>query len=462
MKLYFSFIISLIVLLNIGPVTATKWVCGYYPGYQRNLYPAEEINFENLTHLIVGRIEPRADGTLTKHFDIDDVNGPAMARDLAIRAHNAGKFALLMIGGAGCTTWSEAASSAIRETFVANLIAAMKDYGFDGLDIDWEPIAKIDYPNLKALSEELKAAEPGMILTIPLPWVRSTGSPVDTFFSDIASIFDQVNLMTYSMAGNWSGWKSWHTSALSGEAPNTPSSVKTTVQKYLDAGIPAQKLGIGFGFYGTCWSGVTGPGQEGGTILAGDNVMNYTNIIKYYYAETAKVWDDEAQVPYLSFDTATGPQGCTFVSYDDPESIKLKGEYVHEMGLGGAIIWTINEGYIAENPVGNRNPPLEAVGKSILDTNTGTIDKKKSKHFNTEKPVLNVYDNRIILTFPIKADISISLFTINGKMVDLLYKGRSAPGINTFLITEGNVSTGVYCIKADINSHNLTKLFFRK
>ncbi len=341
------------------------WISGYYVGYQRGLYPPEEVDFEAMTHVVVGRITPNQDGSLTTNFDIDDVNGPAMAIDMSDRAHSAGIKAILMVGGAGENDWSSAASDNNRAAFVGNLIDVMDEYDYDGLDIDWEPIAEVDYPNVLALAEDLRAARPGIILTIPLGWINGNWGTVDPFYATIEPQFDQINLMTYAMAGEWQGWQSWHGSALTGHTATTPSSIESSIDGYLDAGIPAAKLGIGLGFFGGCWVGVDGPLQDGGSHTANDNTMSYTNIMADYYAAEDVVWDSSAQVPYLSFDAPVGPQGCTFVTYDDPESIAAKGEYVLDAGLGGAIIWTINQGYIADNAPGNRNPLLEATAASM-------------------------------------------------------------------------------------------------
>ncbi|MCP4602353.1 MAG: glycoside hydrolase family 18 protein [Proteobacteria bacterium] len=350
---------------------AQKWVSGYYVGYQTKLYPPEKIDFSAITHLIVGRVTPNKDGTLKTTFDIDAVKGPAMARDLAKRTYAAGKIPILMVGGAGERGWSRAASDANRATFVTNLIRVMNDLGFSGLDLDWEPISNEDKPKLKALAEDLRAVAPKIVLTLPVGWLGSNVHQADTYFRDIAPLFDQINIMTYSMAGSWTGWKSWHSSALKGESATTPSSIQSNVRAYVNAGIPASKLGIGIAFYGCCWNGASGPRQDVGKQIASDNAMSYTNIMKHYFNKTNRHWDSEASTPYLSFKSPTGPKGCTFISYDDPESIAKKGEYIHDMGLGGAIIWTINQGYIASNPVGSRNPPLDAAKQSILLLDTG-------------------------------------------------------------------------------------------
>ena len=58
------------------------------------------------------------------------------------------------------------------------------------------------------------------------------------------------------------GWLSWHHSPLFGEAPSHPTSIASTVQAYLNAGVPRAKLGIGVGLYGLFYNNpVTGPRQ---------------------------------------------------------------------------------------------------------------------------------------------------------------------------------------------------------
>ena len=165
------------------------------------------------------------------------------------------------------------------------------------------------------------------------------------------------------------GWQSWHSSALYGETPTTPTSIDSTVERYLDAGVPAAKLGIGIGFFGACYTPpVTGPKQDlrGGTVAASDNDMSYHNIMTRYYADAARIWDDEAKSPYLTFATATGPLGCGFISYDDAQSIGERAAYVDSRGLGGAIVWTINQGYLPDAPAGSRDPLMDALRTTFL------------------------------------------------------------------------------------------------
>lgn len=353
------------------PPSTGRWISGYYVGYQRSLYPETQVDFSVLTHVFVGPILPTSNGGVLTHFDIDNTNGPIMARNLSSRAHQFGRKAVLMLGGAGThTEMVSAASSANRATFVANLISTMDTLGYDGIDVDWEPIDAVDRAPLLALLQDLRAARPGMILTIPVGWVNTNfpGS-VDSWYATVAGVVDQMNLMTYDMAGPYSGWVTWHSSALFDNQPNHPSSVASSAQLYRNVGVPPAKLGIGIGFFGTCWRGATGPRQtigSGVSLVAGDNTMSYTNIMASYYDATKRVWDDLAKVPYLSFTTAKGPQQCNFISYDDEQSIAEKGAHVKANGLGGAIIWTIGQGHLPNAPAGSQDPLLTAAYNAIV------------------------------------------------------------------------------------------------
>jgi chitinase len=347
------------------PPPGARWLAGYWVGYQRAIHPETEVDFSILTHVFAGAVLPNADGTLQTHFYLDAVNGPAAARTLATRAHQAGRKAILMLGGAGThDAMASAASGANRAAFVANLVRTMDELGYDGVDVDWEPITAADRPNVLALLQALRAARPSMLLTIPVGWVNTNfPGEVDAWYAQVAGVVDQLNVMTYSMAGPYGGWASWHTSALSGHKGNTPSSVQSSAARYLAVGVPAAKLGIGLPFYGACWRGATGPDQTvpGMSIVAEDNTMSYRNI-RANYGFAARLWDATAQAAYLSYAAPTGPQGCQFVTYEDEQSIAAKGAYVKSAGLGGAIVWTINQGHLGAG----QDPLLRAAYQAIV------------------------------------------------------------------------------------------------
>ncbi len=359
-----------------APPAAGRWVMGYYVGYERGLQTPAQIDFSGLTHLMVGRVTPNANATITKTFDIDATNGPIWPQQAVNAAHAASRKAILMVGGAGeVNGWRGAASPANRAVFVANLLATVDQFGADGLDLDWEPIATQDHTNLLALAQALRAARPNLLLTMPVEWINTNlqwnpRPPGEVaFLQAIAPSLDRISAMTYDMGADYEGWSSWFTSPLSGHSASTPSSVSSSIQYYLDAGVPAAKLGMGFGFFGNCYSGPTYPGQAlaQGDLVASDGAMSYRNVVASYRpGMTLEILSDWTQ-SYLWSNTPVGPKGCTYVTWESPDSVATKSFHARGKNLGGAIVWTISQGHIPTNAAGLRDPLLAAIKQHYLD-----------------------------------------------------------------------------------------------
>jgi chitinase len=379
------------------PATNPIWVMGYYIGYHRALQPPDKVDYSAMTHIILGPAIPTTSGAWETHFYVGDVEGPAWAKETVQRAHAADIKAILMLGGAGQVDGFLATSNpAVRAAFVRNLKAIVEEYGFDGVDLDWEPIGPGDRTTALALMEALQA--PGAlprgsyIYTLPVGWNNMNwDNMADPFFGEIAAYFDRVSPMTYSMMWIGDGWQSWHTGALYGETPNAPSSIDDTVQALRAAGIPPSKIGIGIGFYGDAvengaWTSsgwrhldppaipsyVTGPHQSTDHAFwrHGDNALSYSNIMRYLHSGTAYRWDEVARVPYLSFSAPesvaipgyTTDMRASFVTYDNEQSIAEKGSYARRNGLGGVMIWAISEGYLGNwKTSGEPDPLMKAV-----------------------------------------------------------------------------------------------------
>ncbi|WP_426749627.1 glycosyl hydrolase family 18 protein [Myxococcus sp. Y35] len=358
--------VATVTVQSTPPPPGGKWVSGYYTGWNADLYPPEKVDFSALTHILVGRVTPNPDGTVNTQFD--NSNGPAIARTLATRAHAAGRKALIMVGGAGeHHGWVGAASNANRARFVQNLLNAMDTFGYDGLDIDWEPVEPADKPSLLALIQALRAARPQMLLTMPIGWVNSNfPEDADPWFANLVPYLDQMNVMTYEMTGPWGGWLSWYTSALTGESGYHPTSVSASLHAWANAGIPKTKLGMGIPFYGMAWRNITGPYQpytHWSDYVGSDNSFPYSKILQLS-ATGVHHWDAAAQASYVTFDVPVEDGTVRWISYDSPQAIAAKGAFAHDNGFGGTIIWTINQG--CTDPATGANPLLDAVKDAFL------------------------------------------------------------------------------------------------
>jgi chitinase len=264
------------------------------------------------------------------------------------------------VGGYGAEGFSDIADdSAKRATFVANVIAWVKDYDLDGIDIDWEyPVGPewgqtiksrpSDRANYIVLLKDLRSALDTLSTTTGKEhYTLSVAVPASNWYPKVndvvavSKIVDTLKLMAYDYYGGWSG-TTGHNANLSNN-PDDPEwggwSTEQAVQAYLDAFVPAKKISMGFGFYGKAWSGVSAGDNHGlfqpyKSLPYDQGTISYSQIKKLLEPGSGytRYWDETAQAPYLY-------NGDTFISYTDEEAIQVICQYVKDMGLGGVFNW---------------------------------------------------------------------------------------------------------------------------
>ncbi len=389
--------VILLCVCLVARAQETIWVCGYLPGWTQKSsvmgggrLPLDEIDYDALTHIMHFSVVPKTDGSLD--YDVSALS-PDRIADAVAAAHAHDKPILLTVGGWGTYTgFSGAIQPATRGTLVANLVQAMEDNGYDGLDIDMEPIEDSDKDDYKAFINELHTQLQGKatpLLSRPLLTAAVMTDDVN-WFAELQDKFDQMNLMTYQMSGAWPGWVTWHSGPLYNGGATFPDGVTPLpcadglVDSFIAAGASQGKVGIGIGFFGRLWKagdgtstgGATEPRQSWTTAPTTEDVLYYA-IMESYYEEQYYRWDDAAQNAYLSMDLA-GSAADRFLSYEDESTCRKKIEYVFNKGIGGAIIWELSAGYLEGAPAGQRDPLLQAV-KSAVAQNSPVYYPKKSR-----------------------------------------------------------------------------------
>ena len=69
----------------------------------------------------------------------------ANSTDIISRAHTAGRKVLISIGGGDTARgFQGATTSANLPRFITNIVSLMSSRGYDGVDIDWEPLQSVD------------------------------------------------------------------------------------------------------------------------------------------------------------------------------------------------------------------------------------------------------------------------------------------------------------------------------
>lgn len=226
---------------------------------------------------------------------------------------------------------------------------------FDGIDIDWEyPVGggldtmhtdPADAENFVLLLAEFRRqyaeiGRPDLLLTAALPGPAQAAQ----FNIDQGHAYlDWVALMTYDLRGDWHPVTGHHTNLYNSDLDPAPPaerlSADTTVKVYRDRfGVPAEKLLLGAAFYGKGWRGA-GPRQNGlfqpGQPL-GEYAGNYHYLIERMQRGFTRHWDESAQAPWLYH-----PGEQIFITYDDPQSLAAKAEYIKQNGLGGVMFWEL-------------------------------------------------------------------------------------------------------------------------
>lgn len=254
---------------------------------------------------------------------------------------------LLSIGGWTYSTNFPAAAStdATRSLFASTAVTLLKDWGFDGIDIDWEyPASATDAQNmvllLQAIRQELDnyAAQyaPGyhFLLTVASPAGPSNYNVME--LGAMSQYLDFFNLMAYDYAGSWDT-DSGHQANLypNPQNPNaTPFSTDAAISSYVAAGVPASKIVLGMPIYGRSFESTSGIGQPFSGVGSGsweDGVWDYKVLPK---AGATEEYDSVAGATY-SYDASSEE----LISYDTADMVSSKVSYLQSKGLGGSMFW---------------------------------------------------------------------------------------------------------------------------
>jgi chitinase len=350
---------------------ADLWCTAYYPGWEQGTMPASSIDFGAVTHIIHFSLVPNSDATFNS-----SANGvtPANSLDIVSHAHGAGKQVLVCVGGADSQSgFQGATSSANRGAFITNLVNFMSARGYDGIDIDWEPLDpsdSIQYTNfVKGLRTALNAINPRPLLTAAI----ATPPTPPSLIASVQSQFDQINLMTYDLSGPYPGWVTWFNAPIYDGGYTFPStgglipSADGMVNSVTAAGVAPGKLGIGIAFYAWIWSGGTGTSTGGAalprqawTTAPGTTQLSYNTIISTYFQSNLYHWDTAAQAAYLSIDNS-GSSNDKFISYDDQRTCQSKVSYARNRHLGGVMIWELAQ----DHNTGQPDPLLQSIKQAL-------------------------------------------------------------------------------------------------
>lgn len=400
-------------------------VVGYYPEWAtwgRNYQPAD-IPASKMTHVVYSFAKIDANNQIALFDEWAALNkdfGPAgpdqydglLGQFRLMKLNNPNVKTSIAVGG-----WSlsqqfptMASTQANRTTFINSSVNFIRQYNFDGVDLDWEyPVSgNTEYPpvgagpadkhNFTLLCQELRAAldiagtQDGKHYSLSAA-LGASHSVIDNYeLAPVAQALDWVSAMTYDYHGAFDPMTN-HQSALYPDPSRvgTPgyeprNNLSWATDEFLARGVPADKLMLGLALYGRNWAGV-GPTNNGlGQPATGAGPGTWENGVLDYKDLHNKVttqpgvyqrhWDSVSQTAYVYAPTVAGGM---FSTYDDAQSIRAKLDFAHQKQLGGVLMWEIS----ADLPVTHQDSIIRMASESVLTpevtsvkVNDGTSDQR--------------------------------------------------------------------------------------
>jgi chitinase len=268
------------------PVYCSFEIAGYYPGYSQWLNPPENMRFGKYTRINYFSIYPNADGTL----NLSQISPELQASAIDTARSNSTQI-YITIGGWGLSDGFSpmAANNASRTGFIGALLQYCLEHGFDGADLDWEPVVnEYDKDNYTLLIKELKAAFAPHSLGLSVA-VMAQGSE---FRASAIEDIDRLNVMAYDLGYPLSSY----------------SESVAALTHWQDFGFPASKIILGIPMYGRDTQGTYYP---------------YSDIVRTYN-------------PIPSSDLVDG------ISFNGIDTVSAKTRYCLENGFAGVMFWEIS------------------------------------------------------------------------------------------------------------------------
>jgi len=411
--------------------TGTKQVVGYFAewGIYGRQYNIADVPADKLTVLNYAFAQINANGevdlydkyaAIEKSYPGDTWDQPIKGnfnQIAKLKAANPNLKVLISVGGWTLSSpFSDIAlTDASRKKFADSAVKFVNQYGFDGVDLDWEypvsggldtnktrPEDKHNYTLLvqavrSAFNVQEAATGKHNLLTIAAPAGYQTIANFE--LADMAKSIDWFNLMSYDYHGAWENQTNHnaplYANATSPNAIDTKFNVDYSMRAYAAAGVPKSQIVMGAPLYGRTWQGVpagpngdglyqTGTGAGAGTWENG--VIDYADLLNKVNTQPAtyKVYRDNAsQVPYVYAPTVGGGW---FSTYEDKTSLGKKVDYVLANDYGGMMFWELDAdvrnsnsadslvGYAAGRIKAAQPalPGISAADLSVTEGNSGT------------------------------------------------------------------------------------------
>lgn len=345
--------------------------------------------------------------------------GGLYARVNALKHFDPALKTLLSFGGwsFGTRLFKEMTSTARnRKVFITSAITFARQYGFDGVDIDWEyPSGDLDRENLNhflqefldaAIAEGRKSGRPRLLVTAAVAaGTENINNGYD--IPVISRLLDFVLLMSYDFHGAWETVTGLN-APLYAQSNETPDkrlwNVAGAANYWVEKGMPKNKLVIGIPTYGRGWTlankeqhgiGALAPSPSHSTkYIQTSGTAAYYEFCEMLANGAHKYIDDSTRSPYLIY------KKDQWFSYEDEESITLKVKWIKSNGFAGAFVWTLDFDDFAGQCSTNYGRKYPLIG--IIARELGGVEVSNGFKIPTPGSSVNVIDTNTPISSTIK------------------------------------------------------------
>ncbi|KAJ1899959.1 hypothetical protein LPJ66_001788 [Kickxella alabastrina] len=374
--------ICLLVASMAAVARASDVIFGYLPTWQ--LDKAAAIEQSKYTHLSLAFAIPDEAGSISME------NQDAILTNYT--STESTKILVSLGGWTGSKHFSAILKDAKKRSDMAqSMVRWIKDYNFDGWDIDFEYPGRQgdschafdpaqDTKNLlvfvndlrQRLSDEFPESQKLITLATRFQPFDGPAGPLDDV-SAFAAPIDFINIMLYDFNGVWSDTTGPNAPLDFAPGKGLQVSYRSSIQAWIDAGIPPAKINAGLPFYGRTTTAKIDiskekdmyqplnkqiPKGDGEDLEEADSSCGgpkaFSGVWKYHNLRSEGVLDsvDSAVSPWVRhFDPETitpwlfNRETMDFISYDDTLSISAKTQHAMDKGLAGVMVWPATNDY---------------------------------------------------------------------------------------------------------------------
>ncbi|MCX6221631.1 MAG: glycosyl hydrolase family 18 protein [Bacteroidia bacterium] len=363
-------------------------------------------------------------------------------------AHLRGVKVLLTV-----TNFGTAANHAIlRDTLkqikmIQTITSLLKSRNGDGVNFDLELVSLTHRSDLVAFisraAKAIRAEIPGAEISMATPAVDWNGS---WDLPALAAICDYLIVMGYDYY--WSGsTTAGPVSPMAGENYNVTKSVDT----YLGAGVPPQKLMLGIPWFGYNWPVVSSDRKATATGKATSLTSVAADALALTYGKT---FDQTTKVPWISY--KDGSNLYRQIWYDDGSSYPIKFDLVNNRNLAGIGIWALSY----ENGKQDLWQGIQSAFSATAINDPVTIQKGSSDLVLFPNPVK--VTGTIRFTLAERQIVDLSVVDLSGKFVVSILRKELPADNYTILFDCSHLKNQVYILVFKSTRGNLTRKFVVK